>query len=459
MKPWMKTLLKRTAQTLTVLLVLLVGVHLVENWRGTRAWEAWKAERIAAGEVRDLNAYAPPPVPDAENFAKVPMIEAAVLGRPGAIPMKDLPGLSKISGLDARLSGDWRAGGRLDLRKLKLEELESWLAGSEMLLEAWAEASRRPRCRLLSDYGDPQAIPALLGFRALGRVYSIRARVNLHRGRAEAALQDVETGFHLVRHLEAEPHLTSQLLRLALTSIMLSPIYEGLEDRRWNEGHLARLEMALQGQDLVASLNRAWVFERIGGSLMGERSYQKARWSWTLYRGLFKGTGPEALAWNSLRLAPRGWFLQNLVSTEREQLQLSEVGLEPVAHRVQPLAVRGPLKFGPYTFLAQYWSPQLQGQNARCARAQAGLEQARVALALERHRLARKAYPASLSVLVPVFLPGLPHDLITGEALRYRLKPDGSYTLYAVGWDAKDDGGQRPQNAQNPTAPGDWVWR
>ena len=63
------------------------------------------------------------------------------------------------------------------------------------------------------------------------------------------------------------------------------------------------------------------------------------------------------------------------------------------------------------------------------------------AIALERFRLRHGEYPAQLAGLVPAFLPKAPIDLMDGKPLRYRRKDDGTFLLYSVGEDGKDDEG------------------
>ena len=70
------------------------------------------------------------------------------------------------------------------------------------------------------------------------------------------------------------------------------------------------------------------------------------------------------------------------------------------------------------------------------------LDETRLGCALERERLAHGSYPASLDLLAPTYLPTLPPDVMNGEPLHYRLEAGGGYTLYSVGWNLQDDGGQ-----------------
>ncbi len=74
------------------------------------------------------------------------------------------------------------------------------------------------------------------------------------------------------------------------------------------------------------------------------------------------------------------------------------------------------------------------------------------ALALELHRRKHERHPDLLGQLVPEFLPAVPMDWMDGKPLRYRLNPDGTYLLWSVGEDLKDDKGD-PTEAGAFTGP------
>ena len=94
---------------------------------------------------------------------------------------------------------------------------------------------------------------------------------------------------------------------------------------------------------------------------------------------------------------------------------------------------------------------------------------ARVAIALERYRLAHGEFPDSLDALAPQFIAKVPHDVIGGQPLKYRRTSDGQFVLYSVGWNETDDGGvvvsrksrdPRDEVGNSPDiSQGDWVWR
>jgi hypothetical protein len=103
-----------------------------------------------------------------------------------------------------------------------------------------------------------------------------------------------------------------------------------------------------------------------------------------------------------------------------------------------------------------------QAYVQRFAVAQATVDEARIACALERYRLAHGAYPASLAAAASYFTGPMPHDIMNGQPYHYRLLPNGTFMIYSVGWNQKDDGGQVVYRTDAPRfidyEQGDWVW-
>jgi hypothetical protein len=103
----------------------------------------------------------------------------------------------------------------------------------------------------------------------------------------------------------------------------------------------------------------------------------------------------------------------------------------------------------PSTDLLQQWS--WWGANpASVAFAQTSVNQATVACALERFRLANGVYPGTLDNLVPTLLTRVPHDAVSGRPIIYQLNPEGSFILRGVGPNGTDD---RKNGASD-----DWLW-
>ena len=88
------------------------------------------------------------------------------------------------------------------------------------------------------------------------------------------------------------------------------------------------------------------------------------------------------------------------------------------------------------------------------------------AIALKRHQLKYGNYPKVLDSLMPEFVSAVPLDPVDGQPLRYRRNVDGTFLLYSVGENGKDNGGDASLekgaesstfNWLNPRAL-DWVW-
>ena len=453
----MKARFRRALWGLAGLALALPLFHLVENVRGSRAWNAARRARAAAGEVLDPVAFAPPAVPDAENFAAAPRIAAAISGKE---PLVRAP----AKWPDSRVRG-WPEGRRYDLfatpGTLTQKELGAWLGEMRAPLDEIAVAARRPSCRIPVAYNAPETadfIPAMLGFRAAGRILQVRALLALQEGRTEDAFQDVATLLRLTRQFRNEPLLILQLLRSTLGRLALQPLWEGLDRHAWTQPQLAALQ-ELADQDLLASLARAWRLEQLLMDPFYQEMADARPWSWSPDPTPFWEDTRKARrqALFQRLLIPRGWRLQSAIRSQAQFREAIIDSLDPVRHRVDPRrqdlgGSRGGRHEGFFSFTVISTEP-FADVNLRTARAQAGLDQARIACALERAGRSNGAYPATLAGLGE----HLPTDLIDGAPLRYRRTGDGGYVLYSLGWNGVDDGGE-PGQEPDPMRRGDWTW-
>ena len=111
-----------------------------------------------------------------------------------------------------------------------------------------------------------------------------------------------------------------------------------------------------------------------------------------------------------------------------------------------------------HQLLASMLLPALGKVSLKTAIAQTNADQAALACALERYRLASGQFPETLEALVPRLLERMPNDVITGEPLKYRRGENGRFVLYSVGWNEADDAGT-PGKTLFDEKEGDWVWR
>ena len=145
---------------------------------------------------------------------------------------------------------------------------------------------------------------------------------------------------------------------------------------------------------------------------------------------------------------------QRRVSPSQIESNIHELGREmPTGHPVDGLRA-----IFHHQIFAAMLLPALPRLVVRTATAQTAADQAALACALERYRLANGRFPDTLGALVPRFIPRLPHDVINGEPYRYRRTEAGQFILYSVGWNEKDDGGV-PGKTLFDEKEGDWVWQ
>jgi hypothetical protein len=194
---------------------------------------------------------------------------------------------------------------------------------------------------------------------------------------------------------------------------------------------------------------------------------------------LVSGPGPSgkvAGIWSRLKnplylyleFAPRGWRYQNMVnmvslaprrsdSFDTEHALISPRVFEEYTRNVNQLYA----SMSPFKTLVAVAVPNFTKATQTTAHNQAMADEAQIACALERYRLAHGEYPESLDALVPQFIEKLPHDIIGGQPLHYRREASGKFLLYSVGWNETDDGGEvalKPDGSEDREN-GDWVWQ
>ena len=173
------------------------------------------------------------------------------------------------------------------------------------------------------------------------------------------------------------------------------------------------------------------------------------------------------------RIAPQGWVYQNQVTVCRWYddfvLPVVDVGTRTVhPDLAKTIPSTAEQTKGPYSLLLNVIVSQPEQSfgkksswSLKFAYCQTQVDQAAIACALERYRLAHGQFPETLDALAPQFMAKLPHDIINGQPLRYRRTADGQFALYSVGWNQKDDHGTLvlDQDGRVDQEQGDWVWR
>lgn len=338
------------------------------------------------------------------------------------------------------------------------------------------EAGRRPHARFNVAYeeANPYGImlPHLAVLKGVTRVACLGATAELALGKVDPALEDVMLALKVSDSVKDEPLLISHLVRIATLQIALQTVWEGLQDHRWNDAQLQQLEARLRAFDVLAEGAQALRGERA----FGTRAMEWLRQNPARLAQLGDSQGDAPLEVISL-VVPRGWFYFEQRNYNRlfDEFILADLAGDPAAWDVAKIwekaekmdeamiEVSHPARaiFGHY-ILSRLLLPAVGRVIERSAVCQVITRQAIVALALERHRIARGNYPESLDPLVPEFLKAVPFDPITRKPFHYRRTNDGRFVLYSVGWNQQDDGGNyvlRDKKQRNfAYDQGDWIW-
>jgi hypothetical protein len=328
------------------------------------------------------------------------------------------------------------------------------------------QALSRPLARMEGDYQRPfeTSIINFVHMREVAQTLSQRAQCYLLLGQPEAALRELTLLHDLSRLLDTQPtFLVSAMIQVAIGGCYTSVVADGLRLQAWREPQLATLQRQLSEVHLLSAFVKSLHTEGAAGSRTLETAmsskladlYQFGRNDVSLLDRLKSGSLP-------MNLGPRGWLYQNRANTllaEYEVLEHIDSAHQLIHPQNLEAAHRRLLsqlsRFSPYTYLTAIMVPNCLKAATTTARNQTLANQAYLACALERHRLAHGEYPPTLDALLPQFADQLPHDLIGGRPLLYRRTSSG-FLLYSLGWNEKDDGGLR--RTPNTPSEADWVW-
>ena len=85
------------------------------------------------------------------------------------------------------------------------------------------------------------------------------------------------------------------------------------------------------------------------------------------------------------------------------------------------------------------------------------VQQVQTGCKLEQFRRKHGEFPESLDQLAAEFSTTVPLDIIDGAPMRYRRESAGSYVLYSIARNGKDDGGLPGKKSDQDRL--DWVWQ
>jgi hypothetical protein len=500
------------------ILALIFGLVLAlfyfeEDWRGHWTWQRYQRRLNSQGEPVDYSAFVPTRVADDKNFAMTPFLAPLFDFIPGSQTWAGPNPLQSVGGFAPKYDAAAR-----EVAKAKTIRPNSWIKAptdlpawycaflkantnystgqvllranftrqeaangvlSELsecnrVLDEVQGASQLPysRFNLRYEQDDPAAIllPHLAVLKHLCQVLSLRASARLALGETEPALQDIKLMLFLVDATRNEPMLIAQLVRMAEIYIVLQPVAEGIG--KWSEPQLRELQEGLGHLDFLTDAKRNLAAERAWGCAIIDyvgRSSDKN------LVGSITGQQQNDFAGALITAAPAGWLdLEKLHYCHAFQESILPT-IDLMNRRVNPSATCAREKditaltnsswqtaYLRHRFFIKLLLPEMEKFARKVAFGQTAVDTAMLACALERYRQTHGRLPETLEALTPQFVSKLPHDIITGQPLKYRVTDHEHYIIYSVAWNQTDDGGVRssdPSGEDLASAEGDWVWQ
>ena len=478
------------------IIIFVILFYAEEDWRGAHAWAITKAEWEAKGESFDYKKFAPPVVPDDQNLAAIPLFKLEMVKGIDGHFFSQTVALdhalhTDLPGSDSGLIGAWLKGELSDRTKLREviaaryamafrggqapgDSLAQFNAVYPFVADLVTVAASRPFFRLHADYdaSPPLSRPLAPMTRGitLAHILTIHALLALDDHRSDLALMDIKTSYEMLSGIKRDPTLIGSLIAIGMATISDAVLFDGLAHHAWNDSQLEDFEHTLEPINFLADYQFSLRSEAAESAANLDYIKQAPR---SKLLELIRNVDLTGI--QIIRITPPwpdGWWDDNKKQlTEFHFYELRAV--DPKSKRAFPEIDRE-LKAQTDRTAARWdadapwnvwYTLAAKGETelmSKYAQGQVRIDEARIACALERYWLVHHEYPAMLDALVPNQITAVPHDIMNGQPYRYRLRPDGTFLLYSVGWDQKDDGGHvvykndysRSINYDH----GDWVW-
>ncbi|HSI12817.1 MAG TPA: hypothetical protein VK961_12280 [Chthoniobacter sp.] len=464
---------------LAVIGVLIIpGYYVEERIRGKMAWEKYAAEAGQRGVKLDFADFIPPKIPDNENFASIPIFDAAFQAMEKDKPVPNPFKKPAVKGVEHPPLSDANKQTLIDLAEWQkyfvktgqlpaagdnaAKDILRVLTAFDAPLAQLHEAETRPHCRFPVHW--EKGLAANLGhyevIQSAAQIEALRLSAHLALGDSPAAYEDFHHGFGLATAFREEPVTISGLVRVNIAVTLGNAVWSGLARHQWGEPELRKIEADVSAVDWLKDFEFAMSSERavtnqIFDTLIGHPQQMVT---------LLHNEDPGGKKWSWILWGyPSGWIYQSKLRMNRffdEILARTDAGQHrwfgerPIPSSATNLKEQGE-SFHYFAF--RLMAPVLETVENNCIHMAVLADESRLACVLERFHLVHGQYPGTLTELVPEYIPTLPADLANGAPYHYHLTPKGRFLLYSVGPNQRDDFGViNPKLRAREQL--DWVW-
>lgn len=471
-----------------ILFSLIIGFYCEERWRGEREWEKYRAEAKARGIKLTLAEMIPPPIPDEQNFAAIPVFQDlfdtnSTSAEPFRLPIPQ-PGTNRYYQAPLNLVA-WRDAFITEglLTNTTDNAARDILEGMKVFDAALGQlraAASRPDGRFPVDYskGASTQFPHFSSCMKLARLLRLRIAATLACGEGGQAFDDLMLGLRVYRALEKDACMIGGLVGIAILALFENAAQEGMSSGQWSPKQIEAIRKALEDMSLVANCAFALQGERASAnSMMEELIEWKDPEVGNLVFFSLSSAGSKAEA-ALYALYPRGWYRLNQLSINkfydaqiaRIDSRAGRISAAPTADKtLRDLGCSGAIGKLFY-FVVNMLTPATDGAIRKFANVAARVRMAETTCSLELFRIARGRYPENLDELVPEFVAKLPIDPVEGKPVRYERQSDGGFVLWSVDLERRFPelaATNAPPLATNTTYyagygssdPEQWTWR
>jgi hypothetical protein len=472
MTRWRKILI-----TAGITLGVTILVPIIHHYQLRFVLASYIADLKAKAEPMDLAQVTPLPVSPEQNG--VPFLTGSITNlehryifetnTPLAMRVV-APGRAMISWQQPDIRCDYATNAWEDLGR-ELTDVKTDLGNLQSL-------TNHPALDFHSDYSQPlfAQMSHVTILRRAGDLLNASALYNLHHSNVAGACTDIRSIVALVNGQAGEPTQLSQKVRIVITQIGAAVMWELLQEANISENDLKILQQDWESLEFIKPLERAYLMERVLAirSLEHYRENPDELWAWVMSRGKID----------------KAWFKNQWryfwsYTDEKRALQLYQVLTDAtrmvktncsyvsaknfITTNFARLGVKTPeiqddcVRFD-IDELEMRWLFSEDADNSfsllrRGLATETAKNMVITVIALRRYQLRHAQLPTTLKDLVPELLKTVPIDWTDGQPLRYRTNSDGTFLLYSVGENGRDDGGNPAPERGKMREDGSSYWQ
>jgi len=324
--------------------------------------------------------------------------------------------------------------------------IAQYVADNNEAIELLHAGATIEHCRYPIDLsaGFETLMPDLSEIRSGLYLLKLEAILHAEHGDGKLAIRSVKSCFGIASSLAKEPITISQLVRSACQNHAATTIEYCVNRIKFTDEQLVELIECTRNSERITDMSYAFVGERCYGIsfFMAPGSVDPALVGSIPFR-------PVLAFYKAIGMADSDAIIY--LDLMDEYFKIAQLPL----HQRQDAAKAVDARFQSTSkvhVLLYVMMPALSRITNIDIRNIAQLQTARVALAIERYRLAAEKLPDTLADLVPDYLDSVPKDPFDGNELRYKRLEVG-FVVYSIGEDLSDDSGKEKPPRRTKESP------